>query len=150
MSSNFIKLLTHMISYKNNNFEQALIETYLKFDELLRTDKINIFLKKHSKRRAQNRDADFNIGIIMNNNLQKCDIKKNINYKIEEERFNDFPIKKEKSYSFLFYKFEESKEDLEIYERKSKSFKLAKNSLSCKIIKKINIYIDSNYFLIIE
>jgi hypothetical protein len=36
-----------MKSYKEKNYEQALIEAYLKFDELLRNDKVNDFLKAH-------------------------------------------------------------------------------------------------------
>jgi hypothetical protein len=34
-----------MRAYKQKNYEQALIETYLKFDELLRLEKVNQFLK---------------------------------------------------------------------------------------------------------
>jgi hypothetical protein len=36
-----------MTSYKQKNYEQALIETYLKFDELLRLEKVNHFLKNN-------------------------------------------------------------------------------------------------------
>jgi hypothetical protein len=42
-----VNLFTHMKSYKQNNYEQALIETFLKFDELLRLDKVNQFLKQN-------------------------------------------------------------------------------------------------------
>lgn len=35
-----------MKSYKNEKYEQALIETFLKFDELLRLDKVNTLLKE--------------------------------------------------------------------------------------------------------
>lgn len=37
-----------MKSYKQKNYEQALIETYLKLDELLRLEKVNQFLKDNS------------------------------------------------------------------------------------------------------
>jgi hypothetical protein len=40
-----------MKSYKEKNYEQALIETFLKFDELLRNDRINKFLKENNKTR---------------------------------------------------------------------------------------------------
>ena len=46
VASNFIKLLTNMKSYKLKKYEQALIETYLKFDELLRLEKVNQLLIK--------------------------------------------------------------------------------------------------------
>jgi serine/threonine protein phosphatase PrpC len=36
-----------MKSYKQKKYEQALIETYLKFDELLRKEKVNQFLIQH-------------------------------------------------------------------------------------------------------
>jgi serine/threonine protein phosphatase PrpC len=38
-----------MKSYKDKNYEQALIESYLKFDELLRDSRVNSFLKESSK-----------------------------------------------------------------------------------------------------
>lgn len=36
-----------MISYQNGNYEQALLETFLKLDELLRLTRINNLLKEH-------------------------------------------------------------------------------------------------------
>lgn len=38
--------MTTTKSLKDNNYEQALIDTYLKFDEILRNDKINDYLRK--------------------------------------------------------------------------------------------------------
>ena len=46
VSANFLNLLLNMKSYKNEKYEQALIETFLKFDELLRLDKVNTLLKE--------------------------------------------------------------------------------------------------------
>jgi serine/threonine protein phosphatase PrpC len=50
VAANFVKVLTRMESYHEHNFEQALIETYLKFDELLKDSRINLFLKEHYKK----------------------------------------------------------------------------------------------------
>lgn len=47
-----------MKSYKEKNYEQALIETYLKFDEILRSEKVNNFLKMNNKTRIQKFDYD--------------------------------------------------------------------------------------------
>ena len=64
MSCNFVNLLTHMKSYKQKNYEQALIETYLKFDELLRLQKVNQFLRQNSASRKESRlDITFSYGI---------------------------------------------------------------------------------------
>jgi hypothetical protein len=41
-----------MKSFKEKNYEQALIEAYLKFDELLRDEKVNDFLKEHKAGKA--------------------------------------------------------------------------------------------------
>ena len=50
VACNFHKLFMHMKSYKEKNYEQALIETFLKFDDLLRSEKINNLIKKfHNK-----------------------------------------------------------------------------------------------------
>lgn len=49
VSANFLSLLLNMKSYKNEKYEQALIETFLKFDELLRLDKVNTLLKECMK-----------------------------------------------------------------------------------------------------
>jgi len=51
-----------MKAYKNKNYEQALIETFLKFDDLLRTEKVNNLLKKfHNNQLAQNYEIDMKI-----------------------------------------------------------------------------------------
>jgi len=62
-----------MRSYKNKNYEQALIETILKFDELLKNQKINDYLKCFSKRRSQNSNNDLNLRIISKNNMKLID-----------------------------------------------------------------------------
>lgn len=62
VACNFLKLFTHMKAYKNKNYEQALIETFLKFDDLLRTEKVNNLLKKfHNNQLAQNYEIDMKI-----------------------------------------------------------------------------------------
>ena len=48
VASNFERLLKHMKSLKKKKYEQALIETFLKFDELLRIGKIENFLKENT------------------------------------------------------------------------------------------------------
>lgn len=51
-----------MKAYKNKNYEQALIETFLKFDDLLRTEKVNGLLKKfHNNQLSQNYEFDMKI-----------------------------------------------------------------------------------------
>lgn len=60
-----------MKSYKKRNYEQALIETILKFDELLKSEKINEHLKNYSKRRVQNNNNNFNIDL-MNSKNNMC------------------------------------------------------------------------------
>lgn len=51
-----------MKAYKNKNYEQALIETFLKFDDILRTEKVNGLLKKfHNKTLSQNYEFDMKI-----------------------------------------------------------------------------------------
>lgn len=42
-----------MKSYKEKNYEQALIETFLKFDELLKNEKVNNFLKENAKSKTE-------------------------------------------------------------------------------------------------
>jgi serine/threonine protein phosphatase PrpC len=66
-----------MKSYKEKNYEQALIEAYLKFDEILKDEKVNYFLKEQN---GLNRftdivvdyqlDLDFNSGSLKSPTLQ--------------------------------------------------------------------------------
>lgn len=63
-----------MKSYKEKNYEQALIETYLKFDELLRDEKVNNFLKMNSKNRAQKFDYD-TYGLEVENGNSEHDVR---------------------------------------------------------------------------
>lgn len=52
-----------MKAYKEKNYEQALIETYLKFDELLWNEKINNFLRENlNATRTTRLDITFNYG----------------------------------------------------------------------------------------
>jgi len=86
-----------MKSYKNKNYEQALIETILKFDELLKNEKINEFLKHYSKRRALNGKCNFSIDMMSKKNLmenKENDInnnnyRKNHNYEKEKSENNE-------------------------------------------------------------
>ncbi len=51
-----------MKAYKNKNYEQSLIETFLKFDDILRTDKVNGLLKKFQNNQlSQNYEFDMKI-----------------------------------------------------------------------------------------
>lgn len=62
VANNFVKVLSRMKSYKERNYEQALIETFLKFDELLRNERINKFLKDNHKLRNNKYEIE-NYGI---------------------------------------------------------------------------------------
>jgi hypothetical protein len=58
-----------MKSYKNKNYEQALIETFIKFDDILKTEKVNGLLKKYlNSRLNQNFEIDMKISF---NNFQE-------------------------------------------------------------------------------
>ena len=75
-----------MKSYKNKNYEQALIETYIKFDELLKLEKINNFLKKYSERKIRNNISRNNIvGLDVNMELSMEENNSNVGNK---ENFN--------------------------------------------------------------
>jgi len=53
-----------MKSYKNKNYEQALIETFIKFDDILKTEKVNGLLKKYlNSRLNQNLEIDMKISL---------------------------------------------------------------------------------------
>lgn len=57
-----------MKSYTNKNYEQALIETFLKFDDILKTEKVNELLKKYNNTKLnQNFEMDMKISF---NSLQ--------------------------------------------------------------------------------
>jgi hypothetical protein len=78
VASNFINLLTHMKSYKLKKYEQALIETYLKFDELLRMEKINQLLitQYNSIQSGTKLEISFHFQVEENsgNNVEKLEI----------------------------------------------------------------------------
>ena len=53
-----------MKSYKNKNYEQALIETFIKFDDILKTEKVNGLLKKYlNSRLNRNFEIDMKISL---------------------------------------------------------------------------------------
>lgn len=54
VSQNFINLLMNMTSYQKKNYEQALMETFLKLDELLRLTKVNNLLREHQLQTLDN------------------------------------------------------------------------------------------------
>lgn len=70
-------------AFKEGNYEQALIDTYIKFDEILRNDRINEYLKRHSKRRVQNIDSDFSLEAIAENTSNDKENSSNLQNKIE-------------------------------------------------------------------
>jgi hypothetical protein len=63
VASNFIRILKGMKAYKEKNYEQALIESYLKFDELLRDSRVNDFLKEQKANRLIPMDYRIDIDI---------------------------------------------------------------------------------------
>lgn len=79
VACNFLKLFTHMKAYKNRDYEQALIETFLKFDDILRTEKVNALLKKF-----QNNQLPQNY---------EFDMKISFNYLKDEYLLTEFPSK---------------------------------------------------------
>ena len=83
-----------MKSYKNKNYEQALIETFLKFDDMLRSEKINSLLKQfNNKLLAENYEIDM-----------KISFNKNDDYLLNElrEQENDEKLNEEKAISNLY------------------------------------------------
>lgn len=112
-----------MKSYKNENYEQALIETILKFDELLKNEKINEYLKSYSKRRAQNNNTNFNLEILNKNTLIENNIEQNLesvdnNNIIKNNNGNksDYPEKEIADFDNEFNKIcEKIKNDCEIF-----------------------------------
>lgn len=78
-----------MKSYKNKNYEQALIETFLKFDDILKTEKVNSLLKKYyNNTLAQNYEFDMKISVSylqeenllaeVKNNVSSLDIQEDV------------------------------------------------------------------------
>jgi hypothetical protein len=60
-----------MKSYKQKNYEQGLIETYLKFDELLRLEKVDQFLKEYQKNSKNPLDITFSSAVNQENIIEK-------------------------------------------------------------------------------
>ena len=77
-----------MKSYKNKNYEQALIETFLKFDDMLREEKINSFLKKfYNQSLAENYEVDMKISFNKNDEYLLSELREQENYdKLNEEK----------------------------------------------------------------
>jgi serine/threonine protein phosphatase PrpC len=64
VATNFIKVLKRMKGYREKNYEQALIEAFLKFDELLRDEKVNEFLKEHRAGKGTILDYRFEVKFV--------------------------------------------------------------------------------------
>lgn len=77
-----------MKSYKQKNYEQALIETYLKFDELLRLEKVNQFLKNNMMSKKNSR-----LDITFSSTLQSDSSSNPVNF-VEIMRTEEVKIKK--------------------------------------------------------
>ncbi len=79
-----------MKSYKNKNYEQALIETFLKFDDILKTEKVNTLLKKYYNNNTLAQKYEFDMKISVNylqeenllaevkNNVSSLDIREDV------------------------------------------------------------------------
>jgi len=77
-----------MKAYINENYEQALIETFLKFDDLLKSEKVNSLLKKFHKTQFS-LDFEFDLKI-------SIDILKEENFSSEiKNNLMDFSINEE-------------------------------------------------------
>lgn len=58
VASNFGHIFTNLSSYKNENYEQALIETFLKLDEYLRDKRVNRFLYQSQSKQEEKNNYD--------------------------------------------------------------------------------------------
>lgn len=56
VAANFLSLLTNLNTYKEGKIEDALIETYLIFDSMLRTEKINVFLIDYHQKKLNQKE----------------------------------------------------------------------------------------------
>jgi hypothetical protein len=84
-----------MKSFKEKNYEQALIETFLKFDDLLRSKKINNLLKKfHKKTIVENYEIDMKISFNKNDEYLLNEIMDQENNNNENTKFNNGKIYK--------------------------------------------------------
>ena len=84
-----------MKSFKEKNYEQALIETFLKFDDLLRFKKINNLLKKfHKKTIVENYEIDMKISFNKNDEYLLNEIMEQENNNNENTKFNNGKIYK--------------------------------------------------------
>ncbi len=68
-----------MNAYKNRDYEQALIETFLNFDDILKTKKVNEMLKKFEKNQLSEK--------------QEFEMQISFNYLKDEYILNEFPCK---------------------------------------------------------
>ena len=84
-----------MKSFREKNYEQALIETFLKFDDLLRSKKINNLLKKfHKKTIVENYEIDMKISFNKNDEYLLNEIMEQENNNNENTKFNNGKIYK--------------------------------------------------------
>ncbi len=68
-----------MNAYKNRDYEQALIETFLNFDDILKTKKVNEMLKKFEKNQLSEK--------------QEFEMQISFNYLKDEYILTEFPCK---------------------------------------------------------
>jgi hypothetical protein len=56
VADNIVNLLLLLNSFESGNYEQALIESFVKFDELLKAEKINNFLKREYTKKLKEKN----------------------------------------------------------------------------------------------
>lgn len=80
-----------MKAYKNRDYEQALIETFLKFDDILKTEAVNDMLKNFNNNHfSQNYELDMKISFnyLKDEYLIKEFQSKSISLDVAEENFH--------------------------------------------------------------
>jgi len=124
VADNFINLILLLNSFESGNYEQALIESFIKFDELLKVEKINNFLKRDNYMIKKEFDFDLEFkknekektAIILDNDnesnnnnnettLKKKEIEENLIFEIDD----DYSIKKNKDIIITSKKIKELK-----------------------------------------
>jgi len=94
-----------MKSYKDKNYEQALIETFLKFDDLLRSEEVNNLLKKfYNKSLAENYEIDMKISFNKNDEYLLSDFMEQENDMDNDKKIKDGNGKiKFFNFSYFYY-----------------------------------------------
>jgi hypothetical protein len=84
---NFKDILVNMDSFKNHNYEQALIETYLKLDECLNNPQVNDFLYEMNYQNGEETEEN----AVINNNSYEGMYNSNLkdNPKLTKLKFKD-------------------------------------------------------------